>query len=317
MPVETFGLHKLTRLRIVETIGAQQPGKVDEQELLKKLRSLEGVADASVAAVAVDKQTVLYVGIRESSDADLAAPSYRAAPTGEVQLPAAIVQSYDALLVETEKAVALGKTGEKSPNGHSLMDYLPARRHQEQFVAHAAAHLDLLRRALHQAQDAEHRRVAALVIGYAKDKQAIVGDLVRASNDPDSTVRNNAVRNLAVLLQWAKDKRVKVDVDIRPFLAQLHSLTWSDRNKSLLLLTMAGVDATQIPAAQREDVLAALTEMAQWQTFGHCLPAALLLGKLAGYSDFAVYAAMKRTEGKREARAQWVEAALTKIRSRK
>lgn len=317
MQVETFGLHLISRAQILATVGAHQTGKLDEPALLKKLRALDGVDDASVAVVAVDKQTVLYVGIRESSDKNPAKSAYRAAPTGEVQLPGKIVRSYHALLTETKKAVELGKPAEKSPNGHSLMEYAPARKHQEQFVLHATTHLALLQKALHEAKDAEQRRVAALVIAYAKDKQAIANDLVRASNDPDSTVRNNAVRNLGVMMQWAKDKDIKMDVDVAPFFAQLNSLTWSDRNKSLLLLTMAGVAAEQIPKAQREEVVAALAEMAQWQTFGHCLPAALLLGKMAGYSDFAVFASIKRSEGKREARAKWVAAALTRLHEKK
>jgi hypothetical protein len=45
------------------------------------------------------------------------------------------------------------------------------------------------------------RALAAQVLGYVSDKQAVVGDLVQAMSDPFDDVRNNAMRALLVFVE--------------------------------------------------------------------------------------------------------------------
>ncbi len=47
--------------------------------------------------------------------------------------------------------------------------------------------------------DAQQRRVARVVLGYAQQSREQMAALVRAARDPDWLVRNNATRALAVL----------------------------------------------------------------------------------------------------------------------
>jgi HEAT repeat protein len=79
------------------------------------------------------------------------------------------------------------------------MHFPQARRIQEQFPAIAAGNLDLLRTVLHTSAEAGDRALAAQIIAYTRDKQAVVPDLVTASRDPSESVRNNAVRALVVM----------------------------------------------------------------------------------------------------------------------
>jgi hypothetical protein len=308
--IETFGLRAVPRSAVLEATGIE-PGaqaQIHSEELLARLRSLEGVADASASLVTVDDQTILYVGIRE--DGAPRGPVYRAPPTGTIRLPEEIVAAYEALLATLPAAIAAGETREDHGPGHAMMEFAPGRAQQERFVELAAAHLEVLGRVLREAGDETHRRSASMVIAYAPDKQRIVEDLVYASNDADPTVRNNAVRNLSVLVDWAATQGRRIEIDPQPFLSLLGSLEWSDRNKGLALLTLRGLDADTVPTDQREELLASLAEMAQWQTMGHCLPAALLLGRLAGRSDMEIFMDVRGSEGDRAARAKWVEQLL-------
>ena len=73
-----------------------------------------------------------------------------------------------------------------------------ARAIQERFVTYAKRDLGQLRLVLQSSGDAVHRALAALVLGYAPDKPAVVEDLVHGISDPDEEVRNNAMRALMV-----------------------------------------------------------------------------------------------------------------------
>ena len=80
--------------------------------------------------------------------------------------------------------------------GHSLMADPAARFFQERFVTFAGEHLDQLRDVLRNGAEADQRAIAAAVIGYAPNKQDVVNDLQSAVQDPDESVRANAIRSL-------------------------------------------------------------------------------------------------------------------------
>ena len=50
----------------------------------------------------------------------------------------------------------------------------------------------------------------------------------------------------------------------------------------------------ELLAALREQALAPLVEMARWKSEGHALPALIILGRVAGYSDEATYELWER-----------------------
>src|SRR5262249_21631892 len=125
--------------------------------------------------------------------------------------------------------------------GHALANDPSTRALQERFVTFAARDLKLLRDVLRRSADAEQRALAAQVVAYTANKQAVVNDLVGAMRDPAEEVRNNAMRALAVMAGAARQTtRQPIKIPVRPFIEMLNSIEWTDRNKSswaLLRLT--------------------------------------------------------------------------------
>ena len=156
--------------------------------------------------------------------------------------------------------------------------------------------LPILRSVLRESADPQQRALAAQVIAYAVNKHTIIPDLVHAVRDPDPDVRNNAIRALWVMARWAeKHPESGLRVPYEPFVDLLDSPHWSDRNKAVLVLM--SLSSTRNPAMfkqLRERSIPALADMVSWQADGHAFPAALLLGRMGGLPDDAIFAAFKR-----------------------
>jgi HEAT repeat protein len=140
---------------------------------------------------------------------------------------------------------------------------------------------------LHNSADANQRELAAEVIGYGAEKQAVVPDLVEAMRDPDAGVRNNAMRALWVIARYAQQHpEQQIKVPGQPFIDMLNSIEWTDRNKSSLAL--AELTQTRDPILLdelRKQALPSLIEMARWKAPGHAQPAFFILGRLDGLTD--------------------------------
>src|SRR5206468_4298120 len=80
--------------------------------------------------------------------------------------------------------------------GHSLMSDPQSRAYQERFVVYASENLEQLRNVLRDGSEPDQRAIAAAVIGYAPKKEDVVNDLQFAVQDPDESVRTNAIRSL-------------------------------------------------------------------------------------------------------------------------
>jgi hypothetical protein len=159
-------------------------------------------------------------------------------------------------------------------------------------VTYAKRDLGQLRLVLRSSGDAAHRALAALVLGYAPDKPAVVEDLVHGISDPDEEVRNNAMRALWVFADMDPGVSRSVPrIPSEPFLALLNSAVWSDRNKaSVALVSMTATRDPELLAKLREESLASLVEMARWKSAGHAYAAYIILGRMTGYSDEAAQA---------------------------
>lgn len=79
--------------------------------------------------------------------------------------------------VAFEKSILRGNFGEDDSQGQALDNDPETRGIQLQFVRLAEAHLTNLKDVLHNSSDAHQRAISAQVLGYVKDKQAIVPDL--------------------------------------------------------------------------------------------------------------------------------------------
>ena len=143
--------------------------------------------------------------------------------------------------------------------------------------------------------------MAALVIGYAEKKRTVVDDLQWAMRDPDSGVRNNAMRSLgAIAVLAASDPEYEIHFTPTWFVEMLNSLLWSDRNKAAFaLVNMTEKRDQRILDHIREAALPALADMARWKHLPHALPGVILLGRIAGMPETEIQDAWSK--GNREA----------------
>jgi len=150
-----------------------------------------------------------------------------------------------------------------------------------------------LRRVLRESSAADQRALSAQVLGYVVDKQAMVADLVGAMSDPSETVRNSAMRALVVFTRMAPAATQAVPrIPYDPFIGLLHSLVWTDRNKSsLALMELSEGRDPELLAKLRNEAMQPLVDMARWKNDGQAMPGLLILGRIAGWSDDATRAA--------------------------
>ena len=286
--IDFYGTHRLPAQTLSEAVGVQ-PGDsltaAQAAEIRARLLALPGVTAADVSVICcVDGVSVLYVGVLEELDSALV---FRAAPTGDIRLPNNMVAAGDEFMRALIEGVRSGQAGEDVSEGHSLMHYEPARAVQQRFVTFANSQLPMLRDVLQNSSSAEHRALAATIIAYVTAKTPIIPDLVAALRDPHESVRNNAARALGVLARHAQNNPTQgLRVPITPFLAMLNSPAWTDRNKaSFVLLALTEGRDHSLLTQLRAQALEPLVQMARWQAPGHAMPAALILGRMAGLSD--------------------------------
>lgn len=298
--IDFYGLHRVSQTEArraltfavgdgISLAGDAPPGFLAESE--RRLAKLPGIERALTNLVCCDSgRLIVYVGVEEQGGAT---PHFRAAPTGSVRLPADVVQAGSEYSTAHMAAVQRGDAGEDDSLGHALMHDPTARAIQERFVVYAARDEEVLLRVLRKSSDADQRALAAQVLGYVADKQSVVDDLVYATSDPSDQVRNSAMRALAVFAKMTPGEgRVIPQVPTDPFIGLLNSLVWTDRNKSALaLMELTENRNAVLLTTLRGEAMGPLVEMARWRNQGHAMPALLILGRIAGWSDDAVLAA--------------------------
>jgi hypothetical protein len=275
----------------------ERPAFLTESE--HRLTLVRGVARARTEIVCCDQgRVIVYVGIEETGAPTM---QFRDAPLGAASLAADIVQSGEDFWKAFMLAVQRGNTEEDRSEGHAFNRDPATRAVQEQFLIYAKRDLPELRLVLRSSSNAAHRALAAQVLGYAIDKQAVVEDLVQAMTDPSEDVRNNAMRTLLVFADAVPNvNRSTPRIPHQPFIEFLNSPIWSDRNKaSGALLTLSASRDPALLATLREQALASLVEMARWKSEGHAFAGFMILGRVAGYSDETARALWDR--GDREA----------------
>jgi hypothetical protein len=109
--------------------------------------------------------------------------------------------------------------------------------------------------------DSERRGAAVFLVGHLNDPHEIISLLLPYVQDKDLSVRNNSMRVIGKTMRKAKI----YDIDLKPFLALLHSPSTLDRNKSLYVLYAAAElpAAKKIIAQQSGDILLQLLQLKQ------------------------------------------------------
>jgi hypothetical protein len=146
---------------------------------------------------------------------------------------------------------------------------------------------------LRTSAEAEHRAIAAAIIGYSPKKTAVVADLQYAMQDPDESVRANAMRALGALAALAtRDPEAGFRVEPTWFVEMLHSIVWSDRYRaSQALVSLTANRPENTLSLLRERATDSLLEMARWRTPAHAEPSFILMGRMAGLTEEQIQAA--------------------------
>ena len=289
--IDFYGLHRLTaeQLRNALTFKVGDLitfGDLSFSETSKhRLMMIPGVAHASIEMVCcADGRPVVFVGIEEKN---APAMQFRPAPTGSSRLPREVLRvgmEFNQLLMNS---LLSGHAEEDDSEGHMLMLDAAARPTEDRLIVIANDDLILLRKVLHDSADSEHRALAAQLLGYTKDKQSVVPDLVYAMSDSSYLVRNNAMRALLVFTMATKVKPPRVPY--KPFVALLNSPVWTDRNKSSqALMQLVDTHDPSLLTMLREQALPSLVEMARWSDRDHAGAAFWILGHVAGLDDKAI-----------------------------
>jgi len=311
--IDFYGLHNISERQVKEALQIKEgdPSSVETKEAERRLESLPGVAVARISLVCCDAgKSILYIGIREKGAPSL---QFRPAPQGKVRLPQDVAQAEDDLQKAWSDAILKGNSGEDDSRGHALANNPSARALQERFVTLAARDLKLLRDVLRDSADAGHRALAAQVIAYTANKQAIVNDLIEAMRDPAEGVRNNATRALAVMAGATRQTTGQpIKIPVRPFIEMLNSIEWTDRNKSSwALLRLTEKRDPAILSEIRQKALPSLIEMARWKSSGHASASFFLLGRVAGLPEDEITAAWERGD-----RASFTETAIKRAKAK-
>lgn len=171
---------------------------------------------------------VLYIDIEPS-----AAPAlvWKPEPTGAEKMPSEILALYEHAMERLGNGGV--NAGDETTEGYSLSKDPVMRANELKLVDYARAHAATVYSVLNTSASSRDRIAAAWIAGYAPQDKAQIDALLGAVNDPDSTVRNNSIRVLAVLAHH--DPSIARQIPPDPFIPMLRSLDWTDRNKALAL----------------------------------------------------------------------------------
>jgi hypothetical protein len=303
--IDFYGIRNLPEAQVRQALDLHEGDQLSSDQFGKKvqaaehkLEALPGVKRARLSLIccAEGNKTILFVGIEETGTP---CQDFAAAPQGTVRLPADAAQASKDIDAAFENMQADGLEEDDS-QGYALFHDPGMRAVQLRFPALAEKHPTILRDVLRNSSDAADRAFAAEVLGYAKDKQAVVSDLLDAMRDASDSVRNNAMRALMVFARYSPEEPGgTIRIPGQPFVEMLNSCIWTDRNKSAAAL--AELTKGRDPAIMSElkrHALPSLVEMARWRSLGHATYSLWILGRLGGLSDEAVQ--MKLDHGDRE-----------------
>jgi hypothetical protein len=250
----------------------------------QRIRGITGHVPTNIDFVCCDEHShlLIFIGLGGTSSRT---PPFRSNPNGPDHLEPAALKLYQQSMDALMAAVQRGSAPEDDSNGYALNSDAELHRIQLLIRAYALDRAPELERVLRDAADPKQRQVSATLLGYAKRSPSQVQGLADAILDPDSEVRNNAVRALMVLTS-AKSTE-PIHLNLTSIGALLSSGVWSDRNKASLLLD--NLTASRDPATLHElraTALDALIEGASWHGDpGHAGAFVILLGRIANLSE--------------------------------
>lgn len=251
--------------------------------ITKAIRDVLGHPPSDVSFVCCNDQQslMIYVGLGGSNTVTV---PLLPEPKGSTCLPEQAVTLYGRAMDAVAHAAENNNIGEDDSRGYALA-YDPRLRVQQLAMRrYAATRVQMVELALRDCGQPEHRRAAAELLGYAKQSETQIRDLVHASRDTDEEVRNNAVRALGVLA--ASSTKISSGIPAQGFIGMLNSGVWEDRNKAgMLLMTLTRTRPPSLLKRLRSEALTSLVEMARWKDASHSHTYKTILGRMAGFDE--------------------------------
>ncbi len=227
----------------IRAILAVSDGQVITPELVtrldEKLRASGKFSYSKVSSADYgDRKSYLTVDVVEKGDEERF--RLNPAPTGSVDVPAEDLSWVRQYEKASFQLFQVSPKRLKDINDGHYMDSDPGlQKYEQRMLEMAAAHYDVLVRALKEDKDPGKRASCATLLGWAKDKEAVIPVLEGALRDPDIQVRADAARSLIPIAYLSV--HTKMPFPLGPVLDQIHFPTSSDRTKAVaLLLHLAG-----------------------------------------------------------------------------
>jgi hypothetical protein len=222
---------------------------------------------------------ILYADIEPAATSPAA---WKREPVGAAKLPPEIVALYEHAMDRFANGGIYA--GDETSEGYSLAKDPIMRADELKLISYARTHAANVYRALGTSVSVRDRVAAAWTAGYAPKGKRQIAALLGAVADPDSDVRNNSIRVLAVLAYH--DAKTARQIPADPFIPMLSSLTWTDRNKAMALLApvTAGRDPKTLDRLRRQ-AIEPLRQMSRWTYWGHASMALALLGRAGGIPE--------------------------------
>lgn len=228
-----------------------------------------------------DGDAVIFIGLPGASSQVFA---HYPAPQGEVNPPPELTALYRRMNQAEEAAIRKGLAEEDGAPGYRLLKEPGARAAELALRKYARRHEDEVLRVLASSGIADQRAMATDALGYGTRTARQMAALVHAVRDPDSNVRNNSTRALGEILRADSSAAKQISPD--NFIDMIRSGTWTDRNKSSMLLwTLTQSRDPQLLARLKSEARDALQEMARWRANGWAFYARVILARIAALPE--------------------------------
>jgi hypothetical protein len=297
--VDTYGSSRINEVVLRELLGKKldtwiqkglksDPSAVDlESESLELVKKKFGFAFAewSILQYFEPGELVLYLTLDVVEESDVARRMpFLPAPSEELKDPGGLLKlwaDYEEEALKLVEAGTLEPDTEKCPALHCPFGHrLPSLRKFEKPLVEGAAKqgaalLDILQRE----KRPERRAAAAYVLAYwVSQKEKVVNALVDRVRDPDSYVRNNALRVLGDIAQ----SHPEVLMPLAPILPALDYPRVSDRSKALYLVYVLSLHSSQVRETLLQNSVPALVTLMESKQPDHRELAHQILRKVSG-----------------------------------
>jgi hypothetical protein len=295
--IEVYGARKVSLKKIKGALGVTEGNvfPVSREDAEDRISKIPGVVASRIEGACCDgRKMILYVGVEEK---DAPHFEFRPTPSSDIALPQDITNNYQALLDAVAASIRGHNADEDLTNGYSLMADPLCRQLQQGFIPMLGRDLALVDQVLRQSQSQEQRAIAAYVLQYGprdpRSAKTLVDGLQYALQDPEDTVRENAMRSLKAVAIGAR-LHPEQGIRIEPtwFVELMNSVVWSDRrNASLALVNLTDQRDPETLDLIRQRALMSVVDMARWRDLEHALPGFILAGRLAGLDEKEIHAA--------------------------